>query len=220
MISAKLAETENGLLWAVWPVLKAEEQIEGICVRHKPDRASTWFRDMRITKKTHLIWSEPDFLRKDFRKRVLLKERLKNYFSQVAKVFVIAAAILMVVSLFRGQSLGEILVANFFFLSLIVSLFLCSGSWLYQYLPSLIYVQDDGIGRLIGQKSQYLSYKEIQHCSIKNLRVETEEVKVLEIMTIDGRSGYVEIAPTVSEEKLVDVLSRAGLEVSRKEFEA
>jgi hypothetical protein len=101
----------------------------------------------------------------------------------------------------------------------IVSLLLCSETWLYQYLPSLIYIQDDGIRRLIGQKSQYLSYKEIQHCSIKNLRVETNEVKVLEIMTIDGRSGYVEIPSTVSEEEIVDVLSHAGLEVSRKEFE-
>jgi hypothetical protein len=95
-------------------VSKAEAQTERVASDKNQAGRPFQFRGMRIIKKTHLIWSEPNISRNSFRKRALLKERLKNYFSQVAKVFAIVAAILMVVSLFCGQSLGDILVANFF----------------------------------------------------------------------------------------------------------
>lgn len=179
---------------------------------------------MRIIKKTHLHWSEPDFLGKDFRKKVSLRQRLRNNFSQLARVFAVVAVILVIMSLFSShppQPSGQFLVevGNLFFLSLIVSLIICSEGWLNQYLPSFISFQNDGIRRIIGQQTQFISYKEIKHCAIKNLTVEANEVKVLEIIVSDGRNGYIEIPSTISTKKIVDVLSQAGLKVDHKEFE-
>jgi hypothetical protein len=177
---------------------------------------------MRFFKKTHLKWQEPSTLRKEYRNRVALKQRLHGYLHQFVRVFFIVAALLAVLSLLRGQLPGSFLdnLFGLLFASLIISIFISLvggiGDWLYEFVPSQICIQDDGIRRITGQVRQFMSYREIRNCAIWSVSLEANQVKVLEIMSHDGRVGYIEMPPEISEERLVEILSQKGIIVNQE----
>ena len=164
-----------------------------------------------------LKWKEPRFAKKYIFSQLTAKDYISAYAGFIWKW---ALGSLLVFSFFRRISpRSDYSFFDLEILAIVLVIVAClSIVWLLRlfgniFADSMVSLREKDILTMSAEGGFNLKYKDIQSCSIGKVAVNDREFNILEIKDWDGNESFVEIEPTIENEKIVEILKSKNVRI-------